>query len=385
MAFIGLPWPTNTTGITGGVLAAWGDFAMTSIVPEKPLCDDGALLRHLFAGIALIAIACSDRSSGGPVMDAANDPATETPPPDAVADPCRPSGAIVQLAYSTDGKRMALADSTGQVTVVELAGAPLRTFAGVAAGARLRAALVEDGGVLATAAGGSVTLWRVADGKQLHQLPVGTGDPVSLKFSDSPTPLLLAGFDRQANPADNVRVWRAADGILVGLMTGSPHATFTYADEAVLLLDEAARQYEVRSFGGTLRRQAALPMPLAHTAFAADGAYLGGITGAGSDDERVAIMSVADDQFVWRSAGATRGTRALLFLENPSRLVQLAAQALVYDHEDGNVLLTLPPLATASTAVVSPDGADVAAVTPDGIMLVSTTDGRARPAPFCPR
>ena len=148
---------------------------------------------------------------------------------------------------------------------------------------------------------------------------------MSLKFSDSPTPLLLAGFDRQANPADNVRVWRAADGILVGLMTGSPHATFTYADEAVLLLDEAARQYEVRSFGGTLRRQAALPMPLAHTAFAADGAYLGGITGAGSDDERVAIMSVADDQFVWRSARATRGTRALLFLENPSRLVQLAA------------------------------------------------------------
>jgi hypothetical protein len=94
---------------------------------------------------------------------------------------------------------------------------------------------------------------------------------------------------------------------------------------------------------------------------------------------------VADDQFVWRSAGATRGTRALLFLENPSRLVQLAAQALVYDHADGSVLLALPPLETAGTAVVSPDGADVAVVTPEGIVLVSTTDGSARPAPFCRR
>jgi hypothetical protein len=166
-------------------------------------------------------------------------------------------------------------------------------------------------------------------------------------------------------------------------MTGSPHATFTYADEAVLLLDEEARRYEVRSFGGMLRRQAALPMPLAHTAFTADGAYLGGITGAGGDDERLAILSVADDQFVWRSTRPTRGTRALLFLENPSRLLQLAAEALLYDHADGSVLLALPALAAVDVAVVAPDGASVAAVTPAGIVLVSTSDGSTRPAPFC--
>jgi hypothetical protein len=278
---------------------------------------------------------------------------------------------------------MAIVDGGGDVAVVALAGGLLRRLPVAPAGVRLRAALVEDGSVLATAAAGVARLWRVSDGRLLHTLPVGNGDPVSLKFSDSPTPLLLAGFDRQANPADNVRVWRAADGILVGLMTGSPHATFTYADEAVLLLDETARQYEVRSFGGTLRRQTALPMPLAHTAFAADGAYLGGITGAGGDDERLAILSVADDQFVWRSTRPTRGTRALLFLENPSRLLQLAAESLVYDHADGRVLLPLPALAAVDVAVVAPDGASVAAVTPAGIALVSTSDGSTRPAPFC--
>jgi WD40 repeat protein len=346
------------------------------------------LLRQSFACIALISVACSNRTAGRGAMDAASDaPAADMPAeaagPDAGVDPCRPRAPIVQLTYSTDGKRMAIVDGAGDVAVVELTGGLLRRLPLALAGVRLRVALVEDGSVLATASAGTVRLWQVSDGKWVHTLPVGTGDPVSLKFSDSPTPLLLAGFDRQANPADNVRVWRAADGILVGLMTGSPHATFTYADEAVLLLDEAARQYEVRSFGDTVRRQTSLPMPLARTAFAADGAYLGGVTGAGSDDERVAILSVADDQFVWRSARPTRGTRALLFLENPSRVLQLAAEALVYDQADGNVLLPLPALAAVDVAVVSPDGAVVAAVTPAGIVLVSTTDGSARPPPFC--
>jgi len=94
-------------------------------------------------------------------------------------------------------------------------------------------------------------------------------------------------------------------------------------------------------------------------------------------------MSVADDQFVWRSSLPTRGTRGLLFLENPSRLVQLADPALVYDHADGNVLLPLPALADVTTAVVAPDGAAVAAVTPGGVVLVATSDGTTRPAPFC--
>ena len=125
-------------------------------------------------------------------------------------------------------------------------------------------------------------------------------------------------------------------------------------------------------------------MPLGRTAFAADGAYLGGITGAGSDDERLAILSVADDQFVWRSMRPTRATRALLFLENPSRLLQLSAESLLYDHADGSVLSALGALADARVAVVAPDGASVAAVTAAGaIVLVSTSDGTTRTPGFC--
>jgi hypothetical protein len=294
-----------------------------------------------------------------------------------------PGGTITQLAPSTDGKRLALAHANGRVTVVEPGGPIVGRLAVAASGAGLRVALTEAGDTLAAAAAGAVKLWRVADGKLLHELPVGAGDPVSLKFQDSPTPLLLAGFDRQANPTDNLKIWRASDGVLAGILTGSPQATFTYADAAVLLLDPAAGEYQVRSFGDRVLRQTPLPMPLGHTAFAADGAYLGGVTGAGSDDERVAIMSVADDQFVWRAAQPTRGTRALLFLENPSRVLQLADQARIYDSEAGQVLLTIPALVTAAVAAVAPDGASVAAVTTAGLQFVSTTDGSVRTAGFC--
>src|SRR5436309_3011753 len=83
-------------------------------------------------------------------------------------------------------------------------------------------------------------------------------------------------------------------------------------------------------------RRLRCPEPLAHTAFAADGAYMGGVTGSGSDDEHLAVMAVGDTGFTWRSPERTRATRRLLFLENPSRVVVFGETAVVYDHTDGH-------------------------------------------------
>jgi hypothetical protein len=197
-------------------------------------------------------------------------------------------------------------------------------------------------------------------------------------MSDSPTPNLLATFEA---PADNVKIWRVADGILVGLASGAPLATFTHADEAVLLLDEKAGRFQIVSFGGRLLRQASLSQPLARTAFAADGAYIGGVTGGGTDGEQLAIMAVDEDAFTWRAMERTRGTRGLVFVENPSRIVQLGERALLYDHGDGKVLMPLPALDGARLAVAAPDGSAIAAVVGEAIVLVSTSDGAARPGP----
>ena len=308
------------------------------------------------------------------------------PSPSKVADsgrPCGPAGAsVVQLAYSTDGRWLAAAHTGGTVTVVELATGSAREI-GSPGGSPPRVALTEDGGLLAAAADGTVRLWSVANGELVRDLTVGAGEGVSLKFSDAPAPLLLAAFDRATNSGDNLKIWRIADGILVASLSGSAQATFTYADEAVLLIDEARGGFDVVSFGGRLLRRVTFPRALAKTAFAADGAYLGGIVRADMDSERVAIMSVADDGFVWLSPETNRATRQLLFLENPSRLVQLGERTLVYDQADGMVSSTLPALDTASAAVASPDGETIAALTSRGIRLVAAREGTVAALP-CP-
>jgi WD40 repeat protein len=287
--------------------------------------------------------------------------------------------AIGQLAYSTDGRWLAAAQVDGTVAVFELSGSAVRRLR--VAATLPRVALTEDGSLLAAAAEGTVKLWSVAEGTVARTLATGTGPATSVKMSDSPTPNLLVAVEAAA---DNVKVWRVSDGILVGLATGPPRATFTHADEAVLMLDETAASFDVVSFGARVLRHVPLPHPLAHTAFAADGAYLGGVTGSGSE-ERLAIMSVGDDAFTWESAEKTRGTRQLVFLENPSRIVQLGERALLYDHGDGRVLMALPALDRASLAVAAPDGSAIAAVRDGGIIVVSTSDGSVRPGPaLCP-
>jgi len=287
---------------------------------------------------------------------------------------CQSPTPITQLAYSTDGRWLAAAQADGRVTVFPVSGTGVRRLRVADVAGRI--ALTEDGALLAVAAGGSVTLWSVAEGTLVRTLASSTGAAVSVKLSDSPTPDLLVALDRGSAPADNVKIWRVADGILVGLATGAPLATFTHADAAVLMLDEAAAAFDVVSFAARPIRHARFPQPLAHPAFAADGAYMGGVIAGGTEAEQVAIMSVSDEAFTWVSAQKTRGTRQLVFLENPSRVLQLGERALLYDHNDGTVLLPLPALDAASLAVAAPDGSAIAAVMKARIGLVSTADGR---------
>ena len=288
-----------------------------------------------------------------------------------------PGTAIVALAFSSDGRWLAVAQADGCVSAVELAATTRRQLR--VGGSDPHIALTEDGSRLAVAAEGSVTVWSLALGRRERQLGAGLGQNLSLKLSDAPEPFLLAGFD-SAGGGDNLKIWRLSDNVLIGSLAGSPRATFTFADEAVLLLSEADRAYQVASFSGRILRQAMFPQPLGRTAFAADGAFLAGVIGAGTDQERIAIMSVADDAFVWQSTEPNRGTRQLLFLENPSRVVQLGDRVIVYDHADGKALTALPALTTARLAVASPDGGAIAAVGGNGtVVMVSSEDGRERP------
>jgi hypothetical protein len=294
------------------------------------------------------------------------------------APPPGPGAAIVQLAYSNDGRRLAIVRASGPIEVVALAGAERWTIAVAQGTPAPRVALSEDGALLAAAADGQVGLWAVESGSLVRRLVVGMGRCQALKFSDSAAPLLLAAFDRDANPGDNIKIWRVSDGVLVGTLAQGALATFTYADEAVLVA-EPGRGYQVFSFGGRQLRQASFPQALSALAFAADGAYLAGVARTPDGAEPVAILSVADDGFVWRSSELNRGTRQLLFLENPSRVLQLGERALLYDQENGRLLIRLVALEGLPHAVASPDGEVIAAATAEGtIRFVSSGDGLTR-------
>jgi hypothetical protein len=334
----------------------------TAVSPSRRRPDLGsALILALLLGCA------AQGPAPSPAADAANDPC-------AVLD-----RSVEQLVYATDGRWLAAAHADGRATVVELASQRVRTWP-VAQTAQPRIGLTEDGSVLVVAAEGKVVLWSAVTGTVVRQLWSGGGESVSLKLSDSPTPNLLVTFAPGSLPADNVKVWRVADGLPIGLATGSAQATFTLADDGVLLLDELAASFEVLSLYGRSLRKVRFPEPLAHTAFAADGAYMGGVTGAGSDDEHLAVMAVGDQGFTWRSPERTRATRRLLFLENPSRVVVFGETAVVYDHTDGHVLSRLPALADARAVAAAPDGSAIAAATAAGVIIVSTVDGSVRPA-----
>jgi hypothetical protein len=292
---------------------------------------------------------------------------------------CAPPGTTIgQLAYSTDGAWLAAAHSDGQVTVMSPGGAGARRWRVTSAGLP-RIALTENGALLAAGSAGQVGLWKVADATVVRQLPVGSGDIVSLKFSDAPEPFLLASVSLAADLRDNLKIWRISDGVLVGLITGAAEATFTHADEAVLLLDEAQRRFDVVSFQGRSIKVGQFPQAMARTAFAADGAFMAGVLDAGTAQERLATISVGDDKFVWEATARVSGTRALVFLENPSRVVQLAERVLVYDHTDGQVITELPPLRAATLVTAAPDGSALAAADAAGnVVVVSSTDGTTR-------
>ena len=338
---------------------------------------------------------CSDR--GGHVRDArdGSDGSDVRDAADAeLAAACAGFGLpVVQLTFSSDGRWLASAHADGAVTVLELAGTRVRRLPDVfQGGPTARMALTEDGALLvaaptSTSRAPRVEVWRVADARLVRTLTLGreATTVVSLKLSDAPQPYLLASVAPALAPAGNVNIWRLTDGALVGLVSGSALATFTHADEAVLLLDEERSRYDVVSFQGRPIRGAALPEPLSLPAFANDGAFFAGLLPPMNGEQRLATMSVADDGFVWRSMQGGRGSRGLVFLENPSRIVHLADEVLVHDHDDGRVIASLPALADRAVVVAAPDGSALAAAsaTGGGVILVGSQDGAVRPV-TCP-
>lgn len=283
-----------------------------------------------------------------------------------------------RLAFSTDGARLAVAHAGGGVSVIDLAtGRIVRSLRVIPPDSDdPLIALTEDGARLASASAGTVSIWDVASGERAQSFEVGAGTSGSLKFSDDPAPLLLATVAPPPGVVakDNVKAWRVSDGLLVALLSGSPIGTFTFADTAVLLVDPAGASFQVLSFGGRVLGGGPLAPALTSVAFAADGAFFAGVSAGGA----LTLISTREARAVWQAPAVA--PRALVFLENPSRLIQIGARTIVHEHLDGSVLLELPALAATTVVTAAPDGASLATADASGALTsISTSDGAARP------
>jgi len=122
-------------------------------------------------------------------------------------------GSISQVAYSPDGKWLAVgtssaiylydAQSQEQIRIIEV-NSPVRSVAISPDGTTLASGSTDD----------IVRLWRVSDGTLLNNLAGHTDDVISVSISPDGTMLASGSTD------DTVRLWRVSDGSLINSLAG---------------------------------------------------------------------------------------------------------------------------------------------------------------------
>ena len=240
------------------------------------------------------------------------------------------TGAVVAVAFSPDGTRLASAgadrtvrvwDAAAGTLLFQLDGHPKEVSA---------VAFSPDGSRLASACGdGVVRVWRASDGNLLTQLDGHTGRANAVAFSPDGTRVASGGNDRA------VRVWDAADGKPVG---------FGGHDDVVLSV-----------------------------AFSPDGSRLA----AAGGDRRVWVWDAATWESVARLTGHSGSVLSVAYSPDGARLASAGsdAQVRVWDATTGLPLLRLDVPGervweTAHAVAYSPDGARLAAGCNDDLVRV---------------
>jgi WD40 repeat protein len=169
-----------------------------------------------------------------------------------VVNPC---GHTFAVAYSPDGRYLAIgrANTNPSVSVWRLAdGALLYELPGVNGETTYGVEFSPDGQILATAGGNSVSfakLWNASTGALIRSLPVNTGNGwynSATTFSHDGTLVATGGMEGA------VEIWQVADGARVTSFTipTSVHNIHFSPDDSLLiaaLVDEKARFWQVKT------------------------------------------------------------------------------------------------------------------------------------------
>ncbi len=281
-------------------------------------------------------------------------------------------GRLYDLAYSPDGKLLALPSSSGiylydALTLEELLFIPTNV--------QLNSVAFAPGGEILAAGSADdlVRLWQVSDGTLLNTLEGHTDAVNSVAFSASGEILASGSED------DTVRLWQVSDGTLLHTLEGHTDAVNSVAftpDGEILASGSADNSVSLwrAGDGSLLRTLEGHTDAVNSVAISADGETLA----SGSSDETVRLWRIADGALLNSLEEQTSRIFSVAFSPDGETLASGASGGtlLLWQTADGAVLNSLEShRAAVSSLAFAPDGETLASGTNDLVRLWKVSNG----------
>ncbi len=275
---------------------------------------------------------------------------------------CWNKEAVYEVAYSLDGRLLALASSLGIYLYEVKTQAQVRF---IKTGVRVSSvAFSPDGATLASGThNNTVQLWRVDDGALLRTLKGRMGLVLSVAFSPDGKTLASGAWS-------GVRLWRVAYGAVQHTLKGHTASvtSVTFSPDGPMLAsgsnDHTVRLWWVDN-GALLRTLKGRMHNVTSVAFSPSGATLA----SGSGDRAVRLWRVPDGMLLHTFKGHTGAVRSVAFSPDETILASGSDDKTVrlWRVSDEALLRTLKGhSALVNSVAFSPDGATLASGSRDG-------------------
>jgi WD40 repeat protein/tRNA A-37 threonylcarbamoyl transferase component Bud32 len=258
---------------------------------------------------------------------------------------------VARAAFSPDGTRVASAGSNGTLKLWDVAtGQEIHALRGHTGSVR-SVAFSPDGTHLVSACSDDMTvrIWDVATGREIRSLRENARNVV---FNRDGSRLASASLDR------TVRIWDAATGQEIGSLSGRTGVAFSpdgtrlasFEDDRTVRIWDVATGQEIGSLKG---RIGLLPQ----LAFSPDGARLA----SAASDGTVKIFEVATGREIRSLTGHAGGVSSVAISPDGTRLASAGGTVKIWDVSTGQEIRSLKGhTGGVSSVAFSPDGTRVA-------------------------